>query len=211
MEALKQVIANYDLNISLKARADVMNRAQAVGGICGTITGIQILNHFGITLSDEEIKVGLKDSQTGTNQVNMAVFMARYLDVTFYVNHDIKIEIEKETESLKIPKNEIDEFSKLLHCDIKFGITPQLNELIDILNSEDVLAQFIFLEEGSSMTHYGLLCKVENNLMEFTQRENQTGKPDVKVEDFMKWWDLQGTSVMDPEQLVLLYRRKTAS
>lgn len=204
-------IANYNLNISLNERANVMNRAQVVGGICGTITAIQILNHFGIPLTDEEIKTGLKDSQKGTNQVNMALFMAKYLNVTFCVNYDIKIEIEKGTESLKISNSDIVEFSKLLNSDIHFAITPQLNEIINLLNSEDALAQFVFLEEGSSMTHYGLLCKTENNLMEFTQRENQTGRPDVRVEDFMKWWDLKGTSVMDPEQLVLIYRKKTAA
>lgn len=208
MEASNKQIANYNLNISLNERADVMNRAQIVGGICGTITAIQILDHFGIVLTDEEIKIGLRDSQKGTNQVNMAVFMAKYLDITFCVNYDIKLEIEKGTESVKISNSEIGEFSKLLTSDINFGITPQLTELVNILNSEDALAQFVFFEEGSSMTHYGLLCKIENNLMEFTQRENQTGRPDVKVEDFMKWWDLKGTSVMDPEQLVLIYRTK---
>ncbi len=203
-------LENYNLGLDLKERVDVQNRAEKVGGICGTISAIEILNHFNIKLSDIEIKEGIKDHHLdGTNQVNMALFMSQHLDVTFCVNYDIKREIEKGEEARKIlyPVARI-EFPKLLSAEIKFEISPSLPKLIRILNEEDALAQFVFLEDNADMTHCGLLCKVENNLMEFSQREHQTWNPDVKPEDLMKWWDLQGKSKLDPEQLLMIYRRK---
>lgn len=204
------MLEDYDLGISLRKRVDTQNRARAVHGICGTITSIQILNHFGIDLSDEEIRQGIKDHPTeGTNQVNMVLFMSQYLDVTFYVNYDIKKEIKKGSSSTKISNIEMVEFSKLLNTDIHFEITPSLPKLIALLNKENALAQFVFLEEKAQMTHYGLLSKIENGLMEFTQRENETGEPDVKPLEFMKWWDLKGKSPKDPEQLVMIYREKS--
>ncbi|WP_025141534.1 hypothetical protein [Pedobacter jeongneungensis] len=206
---VKNTIQDYDLGITLEQRADVCNRAAAVEGICGTISAIEILNHFNIKLSDHEIKEGIKDdSIQGTNQVNMSLFMSEYLDVTYCVKYNLKNEIENWPATCKIDKDEIVEFSKLLGKGINFEITPKLDAIISRLKIEDAVAQFVFLQKGSKMTHYGLLCKVENNLLEFTQRDGQVYEPDVEIEEFLSWWDLNGAE-MDPEQLVLIYKKKT--
>lgn len=202
------MLENYKSGITLQQRADVQNRAAKVGGICGTITAIEIFNFFNIKLSDQEIKEGILDSKRGTNQVNMVLFMSKYLDITYCVNHDIKKEIENgPSETLSISNHT--EFVKLLNKEnINFMITPDLKDIIKLLNTEDSLAQFVFHEPEDEMTHYGLLCNVKNDLLEFTQRRRQIGEPDVKIDKFYTWWDKKDNSEMDPQQLVLIYRLK---
>lgn len=202
-------LENYDLNISIAQRADVQNRARKVGGICRTITAIEILNYFNIQISDQEIKNGLNDSSEGTDQVSMALFMSNYLHVTFCVKYDIESEIRKGENSTIINPNDNKVFSKLLDREsITFKITPPLPELVKFLSVNNALGQFVFLEDGAEMTHYGLLCKIDNNFLEFTHRENMTGQPDIDPSNFLQWWDLNGKSKLDPEQLVLIYQPK---
>lgn len=72
---------NYDLKLTYEERINVQLNAELAGGVCGTISAKEILRHFGIDISYNDIKDGIKDSiQNGTNQVNMVLFMSQYLE-----------------------------------------------------------------------------------------------------------------------------------
>ncbi len=198
---LKNYILQLPENELIKLHVAALN----AGGICGTISALQILTYFGIEIKAQEVKEGLKDSLNGTNQVNMAVFMSKYLHVTFCVNYDIKSEILKGENSDRIHPNDISEFQRLLNGKIEFNITPPMDILISSLNNTS-LAQFNFKEPNIPLNHFGLLHSVENNMLKFTQRDCKQGNELVKIEDFISWWDLNGED-RDPEQLVILYKK----
>jgi hypothetical protein len=158
-------LVNYTLNMPHHQLQQLQMEAMVAGGICGTISAFQILKYFDIDIEAEDVQEGLKDIG-GTNQVNMAVFMSKYLDVTLYVNYDIKSDIEKGENAERTPKEQISEFERLLNGEIKFAITPPLDVFISNLDNTS-LAQFNFREPNADINHFGLLRDVKDNKLRF--------------------------------------------
>lgn len=204
-------LPDYDSGITKNDGDEATKRAAAVGGRCATISALQILEHFNINVSDEKIKLGLNDCHKegyGSNQVDMALFMSQYLDVTFCVKFDFLKELDKIPNSKWLKEKDAAAWRKLADGSIKFSITPSLREIVKSLKRDQALAQFNIIEPNDSENHFGLLAKVEDQKLLFTQRVGGASYPDVPVFEFKRWWDLYGRDIKDPERLVIIYRKK---
>jgi hypothetical protein len=202
------ILNDYILKINPSILHDAQIEATLIGK-CATISALQVLRIFGIEISAEEVKEGVQDDDINANQVNMAVFMSSFLNITYCVNYDLEEEIDKAENGVEslIDQSELKVFKKLLGRNINFQITPPLNQLIDTLNQDMTVSQFNFREPSALINHFAVLQKVTNNKLRFAQRECEPGNEYIDVDEFLTWWNLSGAP-NDPHELVILYSRK---